>query len=567
LASAAACIPSAFLSRRDDGRFTERRSDRGRKIVNVEKSLTPAFPEGSVGRWSRTAAPDNAYREQRTDGTDIDERNMVNFWKIAPGLKAEVWDETHKQECITINWMNKTDFKQFLKKFTAREERIKALTDAGVGNKISANSILYFVDDVQPGDTVVANKGRSRVEGIGVVKSAYLGPKNVENPRKNEKRHRHARLVNWLIDKPMDFDEFLFNPNQPPTVLKLESDQCDKIKQAYLKKYPELKETLDELFPDQNSPNPESSEEATMKKLLEQFRQIIAYGPPGTGKTREAKHVALALLSGKEPKEDANEDEIEKLLEPYRNDNRFALVVFHPAYEYEQFVGGIEPNVIEGKVAFDTKPGVFLRLCRKAKESDKPCVLIIDEINRGNLPKLLGEMVYALEYRGHEVSLPFTCGDSYKNKLVVPKNLYVLATMNSADRSIGHIDVAIRRRFALFPLLPSPAVVRKVWGKIGDENYGNKLADLMDKLNAMLKPGNDSNAEMEAGVGHSYFLPTLASGQDTEKLSVKEAKAQVGMKWTYQVQPLLREYEQLLNRGTELEKYFKSSLESLLAPS
>lgn len=190
--------------------------------------------------------------------------------------------------------------------------------------------------------------------------------------------------------------------------------------------------------------------------MLGQFRQIIAYGPPGTGKTREAKRVALALLSGKEPKEDANEDEIEKLLEPYRKVNRFDLVVFHPAYEYEQFVVGIEPNEIDGKVAFRTKPGVFLRLCHTAKQNQQqPCVLIIDEINRGNLPKLLGELVYALEYRGHEVSLPFTCEGS--DKLIVPKNLYIIATMNSADRSIGHIDVAIRRRFALFPLLPGPA--------------------------------------------------------------------------------------------------------------
>ncbi len=293
----------------------------------------------------------------------------------------------------------------------------------------------------------------------------------------------------------------------------------------------------------------------TMETLLEQFRQIIAYGPPGTGKTREAKRVALALLSGKEPKEDANEDDIERLLESYRKDNRFALVVFHPAYEYEQFVGGIEPNVIEGKVAFDTKPGVFLRLCRKAKDCDKPCVLIIDEINRGNLPKLLGELIYALEYRGHEVSLPFICEGS--DKLIVPKNLYIIATMNSADRSIGHIDVAIRRRFALYPLEPNSDVIQNVWRKIGDENYGSSLARVMAELNEKLKAGNDSNAELEAGVGHSYFLPIPGS-------SVEDAKIQVGRKWTYQILPLLREYALLNPSADSLRTYFDKSLEDAL---
>ncbi len=294
---------------------------------------------------------------------------------------------------------------------------------------------------------------------------------------------------------------------------------------------------------------------AEMKTLLEQFGQIIAYGPPGTGKTREAKRVALALL-GEEPAATASEKDIEARLEKYREQHRFDLAVFHPAYEYEQFVGGIEPKEIEGKIAFGTKAGVFLRLCRKAEKNSQPHVLIIDEINRGNLPKLLGELVYALEYRDHEVRLPFECdGDS---TIVVPKNLYIIATMNSADRSIGHIDVAIRRRFGLYRMDPNPDVVREVWQE-KDEEYGDNLAKLMEKLNAKLKPGNDSYADMEMGVGHSYFLPIPDS-------SVEDAKAQVGRKWTYQVLPLLQEYA-LLNPNADLQMYFKQSLESILSQS
>jgi 5-methylcytosine-specific restriction endonuclease McrBC GTP-binding regulatory subunit McrB len=232
-------------------------------------------------------------------------------------------------------------------------------------------------------------------------------------------------------------------------------------------------------------------------------------------------------------------------------------VVFHPAYEYEQFVGGIEPTVVGQQLSFKAKAGVFTRLCRKAQNDNKPAVLIVDEINRGNLPKLLGELVYALEYRGHEVRLPF---DDGRTDLIVPKNLYVIATMNSADRSIGHIDVAIRRRFGLYPLGARPEVVQQVWSSAGDKHYGERLAALMKRLNEKLGTGHDPSAAVELGVGHSYFLPDPESSGET-------VKKQVEMKWAYQVQPLLREYAQLLNLGADsLQEFFKPLAQCLAQP-
>ena len=232
----------------------------------------------------------------------------------------------------------------------------------------------------------------------------------------------------------------------------------------------------------------------------------------------------------------STDDEIEKQLKPFKDAGRFDLVVFHPAYEYEQFVGGIEPEPTGQQITFKATAGVFTRLCRYADTAKRSVVLIIDEINRGNLPKLLGELVYALEYRGHEVRLLF---DDGRPNLVVPKNLYIIATMNSADRSIGHIDVAVRRRFGLYPLQPNSDVVRQVWSSIA-KDYGEQLAALMERINAKLRSGPDASAAAEWGVGQSYFLPKPGAAGDI-------AKKQVEMKWLYQVQPLLREYEQLLN--------------------
>lgn len=336
-----------------------------------------------------------------------------------------------------------------------------------------------------------------------------------------------------------------------------------------------------------------------MQALLEQFGQVILYGPPGTGKTREAKRVAVALLYGPHtrgyrcpkcksshpPPNEQNagqhiscpnpscqtplrmpflvgpsttDEQVEIELADYRKAHRFDLVVFHPAYEYEQFVGGIEPMVAGGQLLFQERPGIFLRLCRQAEQTRLPTVLVIDEINRGNLPKLLGELVYALEYRDRPVTLPFAWEG--RTDLVVPKNLYVIATMNSSDRSIGHIDVAIRRRFGLCHLSPNSATVREAWRNAGDDRYGQKLASLMEKLNQALNTGNDPSAEVELGVGHSYFLPTPGSNKEA-------AKQQVGMKWDHQVQPLLREYAQLLNLGVDsLRAFFKPLAQALAQP-
>lgn len=475
---------------------------------------------------------------------------MVNVWKIAPGGRAYLWDETHEQKCITINWMNETNFEKF-KTEEALRQAMKENGDPPNGSK----DIWNFVRRVQRGDTVIANKGKSEIVGIGVVESEYLPPNDPRNPRKTAGEHCHARLVDWRIPKPVDIDQDTFPYRIPPTVLLLDTEQCEHIKQAYLEKYPELKDELDKLLPEQTPPPPPV--EGIMLPLLQQLRQVIMYGPPGTGKTRQARRIALALLEGKEViGEDEPEDEVERRLVPFREAGRFGLVVFHPAYEYEQFVGGIEPKVDGKDMSFRAEAGTFLKLCRKAKANgnNQYSVLVIDEINRGNLPKLLGELVYALEYRDRPVTLPFTYQDS--NELIVPKNLYVIATMNSSDRSIGHIDVAIRRRFGLVPLRPRSDVVRDKWSKI-DGSYGEKLAGLMEELNGALKNSNhDSSAADELGVGHSYFLPAEDANGD-------EAKEQVRRKWEYQVQPLLREYAQLLNSDS-LKNYFKKSLNDWL---
>lgn len=290
---------------------------------------------------------------------------------------------------------------------------------------------------------------------------------------------------------------------------------------------------------------------------LRQFRQIILYGPPGTGKTRLARHAALAILAESahiavpsSSEDGPSEGRVREQLSILRKQGAFDLVVFHPAYEYEQFVGGIAPQASGNSITYKIEAGIFLKMAQFVDRENRPAVLMIDEINRGNLPKLLGELLYALEYRDEEVRLPFEWEG--KAHLVVPKDLYIIATMNSSDRSIGHIDVAVRRRFGLLHIEPDPRIVRNFWKSV-DAEFGDRLAELMIRLNKELHLEDPGGEHL---VGHAYFLPDP---------SLPESRNQVERKWAQQVQQLLAEYGQLLSLDDSFFQKFPKNLNQALS--
>jgi MoxR-like ATPase len=251
--------------------------------------------------------------------------------------------------------------------------------------------------------------------------------------------------------------------------------------------------------------------------LARKFKQVILYGPPGTGKTYLAREAAK-LLAGDE--------------------KRIQLVVFHPAYEYDQFIGGLVPKNDGGQTTFESERGVFVEFADRAREAFEAnkndpdnLVLLIDEINRGNLPKLLGELLYGLEYRDKPVRLSYRKGAEFS----VPPNLYILATMNSADKSIGLIDVAVRRRFAFHRVLPNKGVILSEWAKKNENLLGEELAALAESINEDIRKtgekGRDPFGEM--GIGHSYFLP------QPDAFTKREDFSDI---WRCKLQPLLVEY-------------------------
>lgn len=249
-------------------------------------------------------------------------------------------------------------------------------------------------------------------------------------------------------------------------------------------------------------------------EILEYKKQMILQGPPGTGKTYNAKKIAEQLIG-------------------VNTMDQIKIVQFHPSYSYEDFVRGIIAKNIDGKIVYETENKVFGEFAKKAKDSDLPFVLIIDEINRANLPVVLGELIYALEYRDEKIDSLYTL-EGGDNKIIIPKNLYIIGTMNTADRSVGHIDYAIKRRFAFVDVLPNEESIKNEKAKA--------LFKIVSELFVKEEAGKKGNSEFlapdfnfkDVQLGHSYFI--LKEG------TVEEQKVELSIRLVYEILPILNEY-------------------------
>ena len=244
-----------------------------------------------------------------------------------------------------------------------------------------------------------------------------------------------------------------------------------------------------------------------IEQLLAEKRQVIFQGPPGTGKTFVARELARVLAGG-----DANDD------------NRVTLVQFHPSYAYEDFVQGFRPKSSDaGQVSFYLRDGPLLRAAERARQDEAAKhYLIIDEINRGNLAAVFGELYFLLEYRDERINLQYS-----EDAFSLPKNLFIIGTMNTADRSIALVDLALRRRFYFVEFRPDEKPIQGVLSKWLQQNAPSVawVAGAVDRVNQLLK-GYDAS---DAALGPSYFM------QD----NLTEDK--VALIWKHSVLPYIEE--------------------------
>ena len=229
--------------------------------------------------------------------------------------------------------------------------------------------------------------------------------------------------------------------------------------------------------------DPTSFLSETVWPLLEDKKQVIFQGPPGTGKTWVARKLAECLAG---------------------SNDRVRIVQFHPSYAYEDFVQGFRPVQGDGQqVGFELRNGPLLQMAGLAESEPKERhFLVIDEINRGNLGKILGELYFLLEYRKERMHLQYS-----DEPFTMPPNLYIIGTMNTADRSIALVDLALRRRFHFVEFHPDKEPIKGLLGRwLADEAPDMKwIADLVDAANEKL-----GEQRREAAIGPTYFMrPSL----------------------------------------------------------
>lgn len=246
----------------------------------------------------------------------------------------------------------------------------------------------------------------------------------------------------------------------------------------------------------------------------------ILYGPPGTGKTYNTVSLAVDILEpGKTDWTDWKEKKA--CFDKYIKGGRIVFTTFHQSMSYEDFVEGIKPDVNNGQIVYSVKSGIFKSLCERAeKDIQNAYVLIIDEINRGNVSQIFGELITLLEEDkrlGNEAELKVKMPYS-QTEFGVPKNLYIIGTMNTADRSVEALDSALRRRFCFTEMMPRPELLRETI-------EGIALSDVLEIINRRIVVLKDR----EHQIGHSYFINVK------DKLSLKGV-------FKNNIIPLLQEY-------------------------
>ena len=206
-----------------------------------------------------------------------------------------------------------------------------------------------------------------------------------------------------------------------------------------------------------------------------------------------------------------------------KDTNRVKMVQFHQSYSYEDFIMGFRPT----QTGFELKTGAFYDFCRKAAEDDRPYFFIIDEINRGNLSKIFGELFMLIENDKRGVELQLLYSDE---QFSIPSNVYIIGMMNTADRSLAMLDYALRRRFAFFDIVPAfESVGFRAYRKNINNAKFDKLIDVVQQLNETIT--NDESLGEGFCVGHSYFCTNVTINDEWIKSVVE-----------YELIPLLKEY-------------------------
>ena len=436
-------------------------------------------------------------------------------WLVRGGSNGERENEALDNMRSTIGFGGLDDVTN-----TQRPEDVRAMLEQrwrydnpGVVTRYS-KEIWNFKDSIEVGDLIVMPRKGQPTIAIGEVVGEY------EYRRKSDSELDHGRKVTWInqdvLRRSLDpHPDLKMGINTLKTVHQIKSEDAESKLRAIAegqltppvssasqrpviatrRAIAEGQLTPPGPPPPPSPPPPEDPwspaniavlaeellwEQEYLQEIIDDLkekRQVIFYGPPGTGKTYVAREIARQCEL---------------------NGGDFEIVQFHPSYSYEDFVEGFRPRLHNGQPGFDLVDGPLRRIAEQAKANpDATFILVIDELNRGNVAKVFGELYFLLEYRDEAVRLQYGGDDK---GFSLPSNLWFICTMNTADRSIALMDAALRRRFYFAPFFPDEPPIKgllRQWLEKHDQ-ANTWVAGLVDKAN--------ENLNRDAGIGPSYFM-------------------------------------------------------------
>lgn len=503
-------------------------------------------------------------KEKKTATQDGEVDDSINYWTYSPGDDARMWMDFYETGVMGLGWDYLGDLKQYSSR-TEIEKSIAEHRKDGIRPTNDSKAVWDFYQEIKPGDIVYAKGGIKRIIGRGIVTGEYYFDENgleykhrrkvnwtnfgswdlenkvamktltnvneypdliiyIDQLINEESVDENLLLVNqfktWLSQQVQQNGEHLSDKtiiqkisslkdienyfsvvifgeddtealkNIRETVLSDESYNRYKGVSAssidyyvrYIESQPTVEENEPYLLADFLSEVFINEEQTKLlQSVLQNKKNLIFKGAPGVGKTFIADRLAYLMMEEKD-------------------NTRVQMVQFHQSYSYEDFIEGYRPKA-DGE-GFELKQGPFVKFARKAeRDAERDYFFIIDEINRGNMSKIFGELMMLIESdkRGKSINLLYS-----NEKFSVPANLYIIGMMNTADRSLALLDYALRRRFSFFEISPAfeNGTFKSYLNKIGNPETVNKVINVIKELNGVI------SEELGTGfqIGHSYFV-------------------------------------------------------------
>lgn len=471
----------------------------GQIALFSKKCNIPGIVFGHI--WGRSTNHNNKSNDSETN-TLSDKKHKLHYWMYTV-FDDTSWMECQQKEIMVLGMDDIGDYSQYDSKESLRQELISTY-DNSTSRKNQALMAWNFANKLAINDVIFAKRSNTLV-GKGIVTGDYI----FDDSRQE---YKNIRTVKWLqigewehpgksvakrltdITPYTDYIEKLITIFTP--------DELDDVDTQPEVDYPEYSSAdfLSDVYMSEQ-------DYETLVNVLKMKKNIILQGAPGVGKTFTAKRLAYSIIGAKNP-------------------DRVQMIQFHQSYSYEDFIEGYRPT----ENGFTIKKGSFYKFCKLAEDDDEnDYFFIIDEINRGNLSKIFGELFMLIEKDKRGIELQLLYSDE---NFSVPPNVYIIGMMNTADRSLAMLDYALRRRFSFFTMKPGfNTIVFQTYQDSLKSDAFNKLISCIKQLNSKIA------ADISLGegfcIGHSYFCGLTAKTATVQTLTFIIE---------YELIPLLKEY-------------------------